>query len=494
MLNSPVERIVKEVIKIDRRKSDAIYLQLVFQFINAIRLNQLTVGMKLPGTRIIGQLLRIHRQTVVKAIEELAAQGWLEIRPQVGAFILNPETNQEFVSHSTEIPAFFHDNRQLKAHSFNLDSPFEKNDCKIQLNDGQPDIHLFDISTLARNYLSAFQRKNVIQQLNDISTRKNAQFISQLSNYLNVSHHFQAKEEEIVVAESKEMLLYAISQLLIKQGDNVVIGKLSHYYSNMIFQQVGAKLQPIATDENGIDVAAIRQRFNAGEIQCVYINSSAHYPTTAQLSIERRRELLQLSEDYGFFIVEENEDFELNYEETLLPYLYATQNTGNVIFIGGLGRFLPPAFQLNFLLAPSDLTFEIEKYLKIIDPYGNLIKQQVLAEMIRSGDMNRYRWKAIKVYQKRRNDWIDALTELFADNIQITIPKSGFALWIVFQKSFSLLKWQQICKKNEVFIPTIVLYQNAKITAIRLGFSSISEGEIKKIGMILYESWIQASK
>lgn len=494
MNNSPVELIINDVVKIDRRKSDSIYIQIVYQFINAIRLGIITDNTKLPGTRIISEILKVHRQTVVMAMNELSSQGWIEIIPNRGSFVKNIGSKiaikTSIKSNLPERNTFFQNNQFLSNHhSFILDSISEESDCSIKIDDGQPDIHLFNIKELSRKYQSAFYRKNVLRQLEDFSNTKNHSFIDELTNYLNVTHQFQIIPQEITIASSKELLIYTISQLLIKTNDKILVGEFSYYFSNMIFQQVGAQLITIPVDENGMDVEYIRTNFQKGEIKCIYVNSTDHYPTTSTLSQERRQALLELSEEYGFIIIEENESFEFQYQSPVISPMYQMNNRGNIIFIGSFGKFMPPSFRINYLLAPHDLITEIEKFLQILGPFGDVVRYQVLSEMIRDGDIHRYRWKAIQIYRKRRDELIDQIQKAFDNNIICRKPQCGLAIWIEFKQSFSLMKWRQLCIEDNIFIPRINLYQNQHKTAVRIGLGWFRGIDIQDVICKMRKNW-----
>ncbi|HCX57385.1 MAG TPA: GntR family transcriptional regulator, partial [Sphingobacterium sp.] len=69
-MSSPVSIGFHSIIKIDRRKEDAIYLQIVYQFINAVKRNLLEDGDLLPGSRKIADELNVHRKTIVAALAE----------------------------------------------------------------------------------------------------------------------------------------------------------------------------------------------------------------------------------------------------------------------------------------------------------------------------------------------------------------------------------------------------------------------------------------
>src|SRR5690625_548958 len=93
-MSSPVDIPFSEFIKIDRRKQDPVYLQIVYQFIQAIQRRLLGDGVRIPGGLPLSHELGIHRHTMVAALDELEAQGWVEIRPNIVNFVRNIEAKK----------------------------------------------------------------------------------------------------------------------------------------------------------------------------------------------------------------------------------------------------------------------------------------------------------------------------------------------------------------------------------------------------------------
>ncbi len=75
------------VIEIDKECSTPVYLQIANKMIVQIKKGILKPGSKLPGTRELAKTLEVHRQTIVAALDELDAQGWIEIVPYSGTYI-----------------------------------------------------------------------------------------------------------------------------------------------------------------------------------------------------------------------------------------------------------------------------------------------------------------------------------------------------------------------------------------------------------------------
>jgi len=53
----------------------------------AILEGRLPPGTALPGSRILAEMLQVNRQTVIPALQELEAQGWLVTEPSRGTFV-----------------------------------------------------------------------------------------------------------------------------------------------------------------------------------------------------------------------------------------------------------------------------------------------------------------------------------------------------------------------------------------------------------------------
>src|SRR5699024_10099056 len=222
-------------IKIDRRKSDPVYLQIVYQFINAIQRSLLNDGDRIPGSRKLSKELGIHRKTMIAALEELEAQGWVETRPNIGTFVKNLEAEKENIL--IRRSRFTHTSPFHFQENFVLDLPYQEHNCEYYFTDGTPDYRVVQTDEIAQFYSSALKRKAVIRQVSEDSMQGNLFFRQQLSYYLNLTRGFHISEKNLLNSQNKAILLHILSQLLIKGGDTVLVGEFSHFLPNMIFGQ-----------------------------------------------------------------------------------------------------------------------------------------------------------------------------------------------------------------------------------------------------------------
>ncbi len=492
-MNSPVNSLLKHVISFEKSSLKAIYIQIAQQIINAIQRGYLSKGTKLPGTRVLGKLLHIHRNTVVAVYDELASQGWVEIIPNKGTFILVPEQT------TVSIKAIAHKIDQVYDYSkttgfpfqssFHLASTFQETTATYSINGGTPDLRLHPTHQFARWYSAAMKRKSVISKWNQTTKLSYSIFETQLCNYLNATRGFHIKPHNLISTRSTEMSLYIVSQLLIKQNDIVLVGHLSNYASNMIFQEAGATIKTIPVNNGGLDIDYIRKHFVKHAIRCVYVCSNRHYPTTQTLHAERRLKLLELAKDYQFAIIEDDYDYDFQFEgSAMLPMAGADAN-GMVIYLGKLGQSLFPSFQTGFVVAPKNFISEAKNYRQLIDKQGDVIQEQMLSELINEGEVSRLIKKNMVVYKQRRDYLCKLLTTHFYKKIKWNIPSGGLAIWLEFEPKISLIKLAEQTQKNNLFLPKTILYQDRNTCAIRFGYGHLNEAEIEIVIKKLQEAY-----
>ena len=485
MTNSPVNALLKKLIHFDRSSVSSVYIQISQQIINAIQRSYLTEGTLLPGTRAFSQILEVHRNTAVAVYDELASQGWVEIIANKGTFVLVPEQKTATIkAGSNQIGDAYNFAEKTGfpfQTSFHLASTQEISEAKYELNDGQPDLRLHPIQEFSKWYGASMKRKSLLSKWNENKKTGNSVYENQLCNYLNATRGLHIKPKNAISTRSTEMGLYIIAQLLIRQKDVVLVGELSNYAANMIFQQSGATIKTIPIDDQGFNVDFIRAHFIRGSIRCVYLSANRDYPTTNSLTAERRLKLLQLANEYQFAIIEDDFDYDFQFDGLAKLPMASSDPNGMVIYLGKLGQSLFPNFQTGFVVAPENIISEAKNYLQILDRQGDLIQEQMLSELIYEGEIHRLLKKNIIIYKQRRDFLCQCLVATFKDAIQFKKPSGGLALWLEFKTMIPLVQLSEQALKFDLFLPKTILYHDKDNCAIRLGFGHLNEEEIEII-------------
>lgn len=485
-MNSPVEVPYRSFIQVNREISSPIYLQIANQLIQAIAQGKMRSGTKLLGSRALGLLLDVHRNTITAAFEELSSQGWVQVIPNKGTFVsarLPDIKGKEFSKFQYPKSTGY-----LFKKSTLLDSPFEHTSSKFILNDGIPDIRLTQIDDLSRFYSSNMKRKSNRSKMGYYNQEGSEYFKEQMTHYLQNSRGLQININNLLITRSIEMSLFIISEILLNPDDIVVVAELSYFSANMIFQKSGSKILTVPIEEDGINIEALKKICQQQKIRMIYITAQHHYPTTVTLSAEKRMQLLQLANQYGFVIVEDDHDYDFQYDKQPILPMATTDQQGMVIYVGSFGKSLAPGFRTGFIVAPENLMAEMRKHLGIIDRQGDILMEQALGEMIEEGAIHRHLKKSLKVYRERRDYMAYLLSKELGHLIDFQIPTGGLAFWVTWREPLNLLKLSQQASKKQLFIPKTLLYQRKNMQAMRIGFGNLEFSEMEDIVQILKNS------
>lgn len=493
-MSSPVEIPFKNLIVIDRLSDTPVYMQIARKMIGAIQHGILAPGVKLPGTRTLAQLLSFHRKTIVAAYNEVDAQGWIETIPDKGTFVTTKSLHiapgqliYDPVRHYPENTGFAFQKSML------LDRPVAVSKTDLEFTDGLPDVRLAPLDKLAKAYSSVLKRKNNSRYLGYSHVEGNEYFRTQLSSYLNNTRGLHIRKENIMTTRGIQMGIYLTSMLLLEPGDQVVVGKLSYYVANMIFQQAGANIIAVDVDEQGISVEAVKQLCETRKIRMLYITPHHHYPTTVTLSVERRIALLNLSVQYGFVILEDDHDYDFHYDSSPFLPLASADASGMVVYIGSFCKALAPGLRSGYIVAPENFIVELAKMRRIVDRQGDLMMEQTLGEMLDEGEIQRHLKKAQKAYHQRRDQFCEILKSEFQEYLNFGIPPGGLAVWTEWRRDINLLRVSRECLKRELHLPQTLLFQTEKLSAMRLGFGNLNEEEIDRSLKVLQQA-IQISQ
>ncbi|CAM1354954.1 PLP-dependent aminotransferase family protein [Tenacibaculum ascidiaceicola] len=475
----------KTSLKLNKSLKEPLYLQLANQFILLIREGKLPPGTKLVGSRTLADLLLVHRKTVVACYEELLLQGWVESVPKKGTFVNKnlplvqkvTLVNTIKTSKSKSAGYGFYENNHL------LEKKTEKKEGVIYINDGTSDTRLTPTEEIARIYRKIASKKSIYTFLDYNSTHGNIKLREVLATYLNSSRGLKVTKENILITRGSQMGMWLSTQLLLKENDVIIVGETNYSSADITFQYQKAQIKRVSVDENGIVVDQIEKICKKQPIKAVYVTSHHHHPTTVTLSAQRRIHLLNLAQKHNFAIIEDDYDYDFNYNHAPILPLASHDTSGNVIYIGSVCKTVAPVFRIGYLVASEDFVNEAAKLRGYIDRQGDALLELTFAEFIKSGDLDRHIRKLMKIYLQRRDLFCNLLKKEFGDYFQFKVPKGGMAIWVQLNKQYS---WNEVAKearKHQLEIGEWQRYDlaNKKHNSIRIGFASYSNEEIKML-------------
>ena len=422
----------KARIEIDRNSDAALYLQLSYQIIELIKNQTLAPKTKLPSTRLLAEQLEVHRKTVVACYEELTLQGWIESIPKKGTYVTEsipvliqqPLVGAESNTSREEARFKFIPNKNLVEKTATV-----KREGFLLLRDGIPDVRLIPIDEIARTYRKICSKKSILEHLSYGTTYGAQKLRTVLAEYLNATRGLHISIENVLITRGSQMGIWLSAQLLLEKDEVVLVGHSNYASANSAFLTMNARLEKVSVDHDGIVTDEIEAICKKMPVKAVYVTSHHHHPTTVVLSAQRRIHLLNLAHQYGFAIIEDDYDFDFNYNRAPILPLASHDSNGNVIYIGSLCKTVAPVYRVGYLVASKDVVDEASKARGIIDRQGDAILELTFAEFIKSGDFDRHIRKVVKIYKQRRDLFCELLQKELGDLVEFEVPIGGMAVW-----------------------------------------------------------------
>ncbi len=466
------------LIKIEPDSKKAIYEQIAISLVNLINNGMIPAGTKLPSSRMLADLLKLHRKTIVSAYEELIVQGWIVAKNKSGYYV-NSDITIPDISYKSVSGSRYPRKSPI---SLKIQSPQSLTNIdgsnEIFIDDGLPDSRIAPYKALLREFRSLSERDYNLKETNYGSAFKSSRLKDALVLHLVNTRGINHSASNIFITNGAQMGIYLVGKALINTNDIYLVGSPGYDIAKLSFEANGARIIEIPVDDYGIDVEEIAKICKRENVRGVYVIPHHHYPTTVTLSPERRIKLLSLAHQYNFAIIEDDYDYDFHYSSA--PYLpMASYNHGGrVIYIGSLSKCFSSSLRLGFVVGSEELINAVTYIRKTIDIRGDVLMENSLAVLFENGEIQRHLRKSIKTYKERRDYMCTQIDTYLKNCVSYHVPSGGMAVWMKFKKDYSVERVASLLKKQGIAFSHNILFSQHDLNSIRLGFASLSFKEI----------------
>jgi GntR family transcriptional regulator/MocR family aminotransferase len=463
-------------IQLSFNSKEPIYQQIKAYIINEIMRGRLLPGALLPGSRVLAQQLKVNRNTIILAYDQLIAAGWLTSQYKSGTRVSDSMPADQKGPPGQDAPSkpFLH--IPFRHVNISLSPSNPSGNYDIIFDDGRPDLKLIPAGEISRECRRLLQRENQRQIFSNNCERGNELLLQEVNTMLNNDRGLAVATENICITQGMQMALYLTAQTLLSPGDHIAVEHPGYQPAWQAFTIAGAHLHYIPSGQNGIDVEKLEERCRTTPLKALYITPHHQYPTTATLSVEKRMQLLALSHQYNFVIIEDDYDHEYHFHTHHIP-LAGMEHADNVIYIGSVMHTLP----VSFVCGPAAFIRSLSAYRTVVSHEGDPILQQAVGNLMATGDIHRHIHNTRYVYMKRLELASSIINSIFTGQAHYTRPQGGLAIWLQLHKQVEaaeLLRKVRSAGMNLVNPLSYYTSPHDTIPGLRLGYASLDEPSI----------------
>jgi GntR family transcriptional regulator/MocR family aminotransferase len=362
------------------RGAAPLHAQLEAQLRDGVGDGRLAPGARLPSSRALAAELGVSRGVVVEAYAQLAAEGYLVVRPGAAPVVGAVPAGGGGPPPPAPAPAPRHD-----------------------LRPGLPDLSAFPRADWGRALRRAL-RDIPDAELGYPDPAGHPRLRAALASYLGRVRGVRTTPDRIVVCGGVAEALRLTASVLRARGVTAVaVEDPSHAETQGQLAYGGLEPVPVAVDEYGLDPAGIPRRAGAA-----LVTPAHHFPSGVVMAPERRAALIAWARDTGGVIVEDDYDAEHRYDRAPVGAVQGLAPE-HVVHVHSVSKTLAPALRLGWAAAPAELAGELAEGKRRSDLGTPVLEQLALADLIERGELDRHLRRVRPRYRRRRDTLVAAL-------------------------------------------------------------------------------------
>jgi len=241
-----------------------------------------------------------------------------------------------------------------------------------------------------------------------------------------------AVEGEILVTHGSQQALDLLAKILIDPGDVVVTESPAYLGAVQALELFQPRFAVIPGDEHGMQVELLAEQLAAGlRPKLVYVVPNFHNPSGATMSLERRKLLAALADQYELLIIEDDPYGAIRFEGTPLPPVASF--TERVVYLSTFSKIVAPGFRVGWMIGPPEVMSWVARAKQAADLHTSSFAQLLLANVVsQPGWLDEQKARIVPMYRDRCVALADALDATLGDRITFHRPDGGMFLWTEF--------------------------------------------------------------
>ncbi len=297
--------------------------------------------------------------------------------------------------------------------------------------------------------------------------------------------------DQLIVTTGSQQALDLLGKTMISPGDKVIVEGPTFLATIQCFRLYGAEVISAPTDENGVIPEALEQLMAEHQPKLVYLIPTFGNPSGALLSLERRRQILEMAVRHQTLVVEDDPYGDLYFDAPPPPSMLALSDSvpGSRDYLahcGSMSKVLSPGLRLGWLIAPAELLGKCVMCKQFSDAHTSTFSQATAAQYLKAGRMPATLDRVRTTYAARSKAMGDGLRSQLGDAVRFVQPLGGMFIWVQLtgargQETDGNALAKRAIEQGVAFVPgTPFFAQNPDTSTLRLSFATADIARIEE--------------
>ena len=333
--------------------------------------------------------------------------------------------------------------------------------------------------------------KNGKQILQYGATEGYPPFLESLNDY--VSSQLNCHIPAILPVTGSTQAMDLLCKALINPGDTVLVETPSFLGNLQCLKLYQANLIAVESDDNGLMMTDLEEKIRKYRPKMLYTIPTFQNPSGRTLSVERRKKVAELANEYGMVVAEDDPYRDLRYSGTPLPSIKSFDQGGWVMFLGSFSKIISPGLRVGYIAGDSAVIRKCTVGKQSSDVHTANLTQAIVDQFIRRNLLPDHIRDICSEYGKKMKLMLDLLAG-FPEGIRYTKPEGGLFIWVELPAHINAVDMlNKAIDRKVAYVPgTHFCVGGGHENTLRLNFSASTEEQIN-IGMNILKETIQES-
>ncbi|GAA3660764.1 PLP-dependent aminotransferase family protein [Asaccharospora irregularis] len=443
------------------KKDKSKYLQIYNHIMDLILKKEIQANEKLPPIRKLAKYMGVNNTTVVKSYELLEKEGYVYKTVGSGTFAS---------SLSNEKPNTVTEGEDI-----------------IHLDNGNPSTGIFPIEDFksAVNMALTHDGSSIFEYDEGLGSED---LRGKIVEYLK-TRNIDTEKENIQIISGAQQGIDIVCKGLINYSDVVFVEEPTYNGAIEVFKSRGAKIISIPMLDDGIDIGILKLKLEKIKPKLIYTMPNFQNPTGISYSTYKKKKLIELAEEYGFYIIEDDfiSDFAFNSLDNNPLKSYDDKN--RVIYIKSFSKILMPGLRIGVVEIPNELLQKVlwAKYSSDISTPGLI--QRSMYYYMENFDWDEYLKNIENIYTQKYNFAQSLIKEKLSSKLNVRNSNGGINFFLELPRGYLSRDFTEFMRKKGVsMLPGTYFFDNlvddryfriniarASIQELEKGISIISE-------------------
>ena len=253
-----------------------------------------------------------------------------------------------------------------------------------------------------------------------------------LVSKLSAERGIDITSEEILITSGSGQAIELINEILLDEGDTVIVESFTFSGALSYLRRRGVNFVGVDLDENGIRMDQLENiladlKVKGIRPKYIYTIPTLQNPTGTVMTMERRHRLLDLSEEYGVPIFEDECYADLIFEGEYEKAIRGLDDSNRVLHIGSFSKSLGPGLRLGYVVASWDV---MSRLISRKTDAGTGVMDQMIVGDYFSKHYDEHIQDMRGALKRKCNVLSAALREHFGPLVDFEEPRGGMYLWV----------------------------------------------------------------